>query len=153
MISWLCVTLFDLDWVFCMWLWSTSRLVAQSIQNTSSCIMASGDMITKYFHIIFQIKPLLNIFFFIKSKTPFLIKGVFTFKTQVRQELEMKFTLYEHSFHFYKYLLWKYFHNLFPIFKDSRNGENTPLVLFLSLKIMGMATMPLLAPYSIKWFW
>jgi hypothetical protein len=35
----------------------------------------------------------------------------------------------------FQYLLYKYFHNYFSFFyKDSRNGKNTSLVLFLSLK-------------------
>jgi hypothetical protein len=41
--------------------------------------MASGDMLTKNFQSIFQIKPLLNIFFSINSKNSISYEGVFVF--------------------------------------------------------------------------
>jgi hypothetical protein len=67
------------------------------------------------------------------------MEGVFSFKTQVYQKLEMRFPLYKHSFQFFFNIFYKrIFRTTFPFYKDSRNGKNTPLVLFLSLIFLGI---------------
>jgi hypothetical protein len=70
--------------------------------------------------------------------TLFLMEGVFIFETQVYQKLEMRFPLYEHSFHFSISSIKLFPQLLFFFYKNMRNGKNTSLVLFLSLKIMGI---------------
>jgi hypothetical protein len=66
--------------------------------------MDSGDILINFFQNSFYIKPILM---FPSSQNPtilFLMEGIFIFKTQVYQKLEVRFPLYEHSFHFF-YLL------------------------------------------------
>jgi hypothetical protein len=66
------------------------------------------------------------------------MERVFIFKTQVKKK-EMRFTLYEDSFSFSQIYSMKVFSKLLFLFlKNSKDGENTSLVLFLSLDVMGI---------------
>jgi hypothetical protein len=71
------------------------------------------------------------------------MKGVFFFKAQVYQKSGMGFTLCDRSLHFTNILYKSIFTTIFPILQKYRNGENTSLVLFLSLKILGSTTQGL----------
>jgi hypothetical protein len=92
--------------------------------------MDSEGIPIKLFLVYPSNKTYFDVFLSESSKTLFLMKGVFIFKTQVSQELEMRFTLCVHSSYFI-----------------SMDKKDTSLVLFLSLKIMGIE------PNDCKWFW
>jgi hypothetical protein len=66
------------------------------------------------------------------------MKGVFIFKIKVYQKSEMRFALSVYTFHFTNIFYKSIFTTYLLVFKNSINGENLSLVLFLSLKIMGI---------------
>jgi hypothetical protein len=70
-------------------------------------------------------------------KLYFLWKEYLFSKPKLKKE--MRFTLYEDSFSFSQIYSMKVFSKLLFLFlKNSKDGENTSLVLFLSLDVMGI---------------
>jgi hypothetical protein len=67
------------------------------------------------------------------------MKGVFVFKEQAYQNSQNKVhPICVHQFHFTSIFCKGIFTTYFPIFKNSRDGENTSLVLFWSLEKLGI---------------
>jgi hypothetical protein len=100
--------------------------------------VVSGDVLINCFQYIFYIKPNFDVSLFVKPYNYIPYGRSIYFQnsslSKIRNEVPSLWALISFFNIFYKSI----FPTTFPFYKDRRNRKNTSLVLFLSLKIMGI---------------